>query len=79
MRPGAKSHKIPPTTKVSNINYCIDEYVPLIEHRQILREHWFHGYSIMRLASEHLLSETTIKNILYETGDRILLMAAEMP
>lgn len=70
--------KIPEDTLNSNINYCIDEYVRLIEHRQILREKWFDGITIEELASRHKLSETRIKEILYKQGDKILIRASKM-
>lgn len=70
--------KIPEDTLNSNINYCIDEYVRLIEHRQILREKWFEGITIEELASRHKLSETRIKEILYKQGDKILIRASKM-
>ena len=35
--------KIPEDTMNSCINYCLDEYVRLKEHRAILRDHWFEG------------------------------------
>lgn len=70
--------KIDKDTLNSNIVYCIDEYVRLIEHREILKQKWFHGYTIEGLAKEHNLSSTQIKKILYETGDEILIRASKM-
>lgn len=62
----------------SNIEYCINEYVRLYEHRDILREKWFEGKTIEQIASDHKLSETRIKTILYRQGDKILLRASKM-
>lgn len=71
-------HSISDDIKNSNIEYCIDEYVRLVEHRQILRERWFEGKSIEQLAEIHNVSDTYIKKIIYGTGDKILLRASEM-
>ena len=70
--------KIPEDTLNSNIEYCIDEYVRLYEHRNILREKWFEGLTIEELASRHKLSETRIKDILYKQGDKVLIQASKM-
>lgn len=70
--------KIDPETLNSKIEYCIDEYVRLIEHRDILREHWFEGKSINGLATDHKMSETSIKKVLYDIGDSILIRALKM-
>ena len=70
--------KIDENTLNSNIEYCINEYVRLVEHREILRQKWFYGYTLEKLADEHHLSLTAIKNIVYGTGDKILLRAANM-
>lgn len=45
-----KEMKIPEETLNSCINYCLDEYVRLTEHRSILRDHWFEGKSTKELA-----------------------------
>ena len=70
--------KIPEDTLNSCLNYCIDEYVRLEEHRDILREHWFQGKSINGLARDHNMSDTAIKRILYDTGDPVILRADRM-
>ena len=62
----------------SNIEYCIDEYVRLYEHRDILREKWFYGKTFEQIAAEHKLSVTAVKNVIYDQGDKILLRAAKM-
>lgn len=67
-----------PDTLNSDIEYCIDEYVRLIEHREILREKWFQGKTIEEIAETHKLSVTRIKSILYKQGDKVLLKASKM-
>ena len=62
----------------SNIEYCIDEYVRLIEHREILREKWFQGKTIEQIAEKHNLSVARIKTILYKQGDMVLIKASKM-
>lgn len=59
----------------SAIEYCIDEYVRLIEHREMLREFWFKGMTIAGIAEKHNKSETAVKKVLYDTGDKVLLRA----
>ena len=71
-------HDINENIKNSDIEKCIDEYVRLIEHREILRERWFEGASLEELAEKHNKSLTVIKRIIYGTGDKILLKASEM-
>lgn len=62
----------------SAIEYCIDEYVRLIEHREMLREFWFKGMTIAGIAEKHNISETSVKKVLYNTGDKILLRADKL-
>ena len=69
--------KIPEDTLNSCIEYCLDEYVRLVEHREILRDHWFMGMSTKELASKYKLSDTRIKEV-FRIGDKILLRADEM-
>lgn len=69
--------KIPEETLNSCINYCLDEYIRLTEHRAILRDHWFEGKSTKELADKYKKSETAIKEV-FRLGDRILLRAAKM-
>lgn len=71
-------HDINDDIKNSDIERCIDEYVRLIEHREILRERWFQGKSLEELAESHNKSLTVIKRIIYGTGDKVLLKAAKM-
>lgn len=70
--------KIDENTLNSNIEYCIDEYVRLVEHREILRQKWFYGYTLDELAYKHNMSLTAVKNVVYGMGDKILLRAANM-
>lgn len=70
--------RIDEDTLNSNIEYCIDEYVRLYEHREILREKWFGGKTIEEIAEMHKLSEARIKKIIYDQGDRILVKASKM-
>lgn len=62
----------------TDLEYCINEYVRLVEHRDILREKWFMGYTLDELAEKYHKSTTSIKKIVYGTGKEILLMAYEM-
>ena len=59
----------------SAIEYCIDEYVRLIEHREMLREFWFEGMTISGIAEKHKKSDTAVKKVLYDIGDKVLLRA----
>ena len=70
------THDIPADTLNSNIEYCIEEYVRNIEDREILRESWFQGKSFEKIAEDHGISVTTVKNVIYGTGDNILLRAS---
>ena len=72
------THEIPPDTLNSNINYCIDEYVRLIIHRDMLRDKWFNGYSSTELANKYQVSDQTVKNVIYGIGDDILIRASNM-
>lgn len=76
-RQGESQMKIPEDTLNSCINYCLNEYVRLTEHRAILRDHWFEGKSTKELADKYKKSETAIKEV-FRLGDRILLRAAKM-
>lgn len=71
-------HTIDDSVKNSDIEYCINEYVRPIEHREILRKHWFERATISDLAAEFNLSDTAVKKIIYGTGDKILLKASKM-
>lgn len=72
------THSINENILNSNIEYCIDEYVRIIEHREILRDKWFHGCSFEQIAGKYNKSLTAVKGIIYDTGDKILLKASEM-
>ena len=70
--------KIAEDTLNSNIEYCINEYVRLVEHRDILREKWFYGFTFEQLAAKYHKSTEAIKKIVYGEGDMVLLRASKM-
>lgn len=70
--------KIPEDVLNSHIEYCINEYVRLYEHREMLKEKWFLGKTLEQIAEEHNLSVTQVKNIIYTQGDKILIRASKM-
>ena len=69
------AHDIPDDVLNSDIIYCVSEYVRNIEHRQILLDWWFHGYTLEGLSEKYHRSVTGIKSIVYGIGDKILLRA----
>lgn len=71
-------HDIPADTLNRNINYCIDEYVRLIKHRDMLRDKWFYGLTISQIAEKYGISDTAVKSVIYDIGDEILLRASKM-
>lgn len=71
-------HDINTDIKNSDLNYCIEEYVRSVEHREILRQRWFERKSIAQLAEIHHMSDTMIKRIVYGIGDNILIKASKM-
>lgn len=72
------THDIPSDTLNSNIEYCIDEYVRLVDHREMLRDKWFHGMTLEAIAHKYDVSVQTVKNIIYDIGDKILIRASNM-
>ena len=72
------THDIPDDTLNSNIEYCIDEYVRLTRHREMLRDKWFGGLSLEQVAEKYGISVTATKTVIYDTGDKILLRASKM-
>ena len=72
------THNIPEDVLNSNIEYCIDEYVRLIRHREMLRDKWFHGLSLESIAEKYDISTTATKDVIYGIGDKILLRAVNM-
>ena len=72
------THEIPEDALNSAVKYCIDEYVRLEQHRDILRDRWFRGSTIEAIAIEYKMSETAVKNVIYEIGDKILVRALKM-
>jgi hypothetical protein len=72
------SHKIPENVTNSNLNFCINEYVRLEKHRDMLRDKWFIGLTLEQIAEKYEISDTQTKNIIYGIGDKVLLKAAKM-
>lgn len=72
------THEIPEETLNSAVQYCIDEYVRLEQHRDMLRDKWFKGLTIEALHIEYNMSETAVKNVIYGIGDKILIRALKM-
>lgn len=72
------SHKIPENVTNSNLNFCINEYVRLEKHRDMLRDKWFIGLTLEQIAEKYKISDTQTKNIIYGIGDRVLLKASKM-
>lgn len=71
-------HKIPENVTNSNLNFCINEYVRLEKHRDMLRDKWFMGLTLEQIAEKYEISDTQTKNIIYGIGDRVLLKASKM-
>ena len=71
------AHDIPDDVLNSDIIYCVSEYVRNIEHRQILLDWWFLGYTLEGLSEKYHRSVTGIKSIVYGTGDKILIRASK--
>lgn len=74
----SNSHKIDPNILNRNIEFCIDEYVRIYEHRDMLREKWFEGMSIDEIAAKHHISATATKDVIYGEGDPVLLRAGKI-
>lgn len=72
------SHKIPENVTNSNLNFCINEYVRLEKHKDMLRDKWFIGLTLEQIAEKYEISDTQTKNIIYGIGDKVLLKAAKM-
>lgn len=72
------SHKIPENVTNSNLNFCINEYVRLEKHRDMLRDKWFMGLTLEQIAEKYEISDTQTKNIIYGIGDKVLLKASKM-
>lgn len=68
-------HEIPENALNSNIEYCIDEYVRNEAHREMLRDKWFRGKSLEQIAEKYQISVTTVKKVIYDTGDKIIIRA----
>ena len=72
------SHEIPDQIRNSSLQICINEYVRNIKHRNMLRDKWFNGMSLDAIAEKYDVTPTTVKRIIYDEGDRILLLAAKL-
>ena len=72
------SHKIPDNVTNTNLNFCINEYVRIEKHKDMLRDKWFMGLTLEQIAEKYEISETQTKNIIYGIGDKVLLKAAKM-
>lgn len=72
------SHKIPEDVTNTSINFCINEYVRVEKHRDMLRDKWFLGLTLEQIAEKYDISDTQTKNIIYGIGDKVLLKAAKM-
>ena len=72
------THSIPEDVLNSNIEYCINEYVRLTRHRDMLRDKWFEGLTLEQIAEKYDISTTATKDVIYGIGDKILLRAAKM-
>ena len=72
------SHKIPENVTNSTLNFCINEYVRLEKHRDMLRDKWFIGLTLEQIAEKYEISDTQTKNIIYGIGDKVLLKASKM-
>ena len=73
-----KKHSIPPNVQNKDLQYCINQYVRNVEHRKMLRDWWFHNYTLQELSYKYHVSLTTTKNIIYGQGDGILSIASQM-
>ena len=71
-------HTVGDDVKNSDIEFCINEFVRSIENRNILHKHWFERKTISELSEEYHVSETAIKKIIYNIGDKILLKAQKI-
>lgn len=69
------THDIPEDVKNSDVEYCINEYVRNVEHREILRERWFHGKTLDQISADYHICATDVKKIIYGIGDKVLLRA----
>lgn len=66
------THEIPESISNSAVEHCINEYVRKVRDREILRDHWFNGLSMMAISEKYDLSLTCVKSVVYDIGDTIL-------
>lgn len=71
-------HKIPEDVTNSNLRFCIDEYVRLDKHKEMLKDKWFIGLTLEQIAEKYDISDTQTKNIIYGIGDKVLIKASKM-
>ncbi len=72
------SHNIPDDVTNTTLNFCINEYVRIEKHRDMLRDKWFIGLTLEQIAEKYNISDTQTKNIIYGIGDKVLLKATKM-
>ena len=72
------AHKIPDDVTNSKLRFCIDEYVRIEKHKEMLRDKWFVGLTLEQIAEKYEISDTQTKNIIYGIGDKILLKAEKL-
>lgn len=72
------NHGIPDEVRNSTLEYCFDEYIRNESHRSMLRDKWFLGMSIESIAEKYGISTTAVKSVVYDKGDRILILASDM-
>ena len=72
------NHDIPEEIRNSTLEYCIDEYIRSETHRNMLKDKWFAGMSIEAIAEKYGISTTAVKSVIYDKGDRILILASDI-
>lgn len=70
-------HDIPEDTLNSDLEYCLNEYVRSIKHREMLRDWWFRDFTLEELAAKYGYSVTRVKDLIYTHGDRVILRASQ--
>lgn len=72
------THEIPEEVTNSSVEHCISEYVRNVNHRNMLRDKWFHGLTLEQIAEKYHLSVTSTKDIIYGIGDKVLIRATAL-
>ena len=78
-------HDIPEDTLNSDLEYCLNEYVRSIKHREMLRDWWFRDFTLDELAAKYGYSVARAKaliythgdDLIYTHGDRVILRASQ--